>query len=450
MPHSKQSMTAATCLKHGDDAFHAGNNPVAIAYYSRLIDLKPANAMAWYKRATAYFNQENFAEAIDDCSKAMSLDKNSIKAMTIRGLSKQSLGRFEDAAVDLSFAIDKQPNNPMLYVKRANCFYNLKKYADAVNDFDACIRLHQKEASVVEADVIYYRGKAHYFLAHYDLAILDFNQFIDQNPLHGGAIFYRGQSYSMQNRNELALRDYNRCIELNPHNADFFSDRSEIYLQMANYPLAISDLDECLRLNPSHAVALFNRGLYYVRHNNYDQAIVDFTKYIELSPSGAQIFCFRGLAYYHQRHFPQAIADFSQAIDLQPDCFKALVNRAKIYYWQGDYELAIADLTRSTDLKPSFANGFNYIGLAYYALGQHHLAIQAYDKAIVLNPEHPTAFDYRALAQKALDEQSSADSDLRETGEIGSPYGGTFFGQAPSGGSADHAIAPDTAAGFSM
>lgn len=73
-------------------------------YYNKLIDINPYSAPYWYGLAHCYFEEENFAKAIEACDYALVGDENFTDAYALRGQAYYQVGNEEKALEDLKKA----------------------------------------------------------------------------------------------------------------------------------------------------------------------------------------------------------------------------------------------------------------------------------------------------------------------------------------------------------
>lgn len=73
-------------------------------------ELKENEAIAFYNRALAYENKEDYARAIADFDEAVRLNPNDADALLYRGLDKQRMGDKAGAEADVAAAKRINPN----------------------------------------------------------------------------------------------------------------------------------------------------------------------------------------------------------------------------------------------------------------------------------------------------------------------------------------------------
>jgi len=84
----------------GNEYFSAGENNAAISCYSKSILFDESNAKSYANRAAAYIRESNFDRTIEDCTKAIEIDPNFVKALARRGMCYHKIERYEDAVDD--------------------------------------------------------------------------------------------------------------------------------------------------------------------------------------------------------------------------------------------------------------------------------------------------------------------------------------------------------------
>ena len=84
----------------GNEYFRVGDNQEAYNCYSRSIALDPASAVVFGNRAITSIRLERFATAEDDCSRALELDSEYVKAWSRRGLARFKQGRYAEVCVE--------------------------------------------------------------------------------------------------------------------------------------------------------------------------------------------------------------------------------------------------------------------------------------------------------------------------------------------------------------
>ena len=96
-----------------------GNINNSIIYLNEAIKIKPNDARFYISRGT-FRGTKNYEDAIEDYTKAIEIEPNSVFAYRLRGDSKSKLGDYQGAINDYSKAIEIYPNKAYLYNYRAS------------------------------------------------------------------------------------------------------------------------------------------------------------------------------------------------------------------------------------------------------------------------------------------------------------------------------------------
>lgn len=210
-----------------------------------------------------------------------------------------------------------------------------------------------------------------------------------QNPKDDFEFYAKGAAYVVLKEYDLALVNFDQAIQQDPQKIIAYIRRGRLHFQNADFVRALADFDKAIQLegvgtaqskassnrekNPSTAdiqrdprpwfenlrpgAAYIERGRTYIQQNDNDRAIADFTKAIELDPEGASAYNHRGAAYANKLDFDSAIADFDKAIQFDPFLYNAHSNRGHAFSEKGDEARARADFAIEEQLYPHQSNG---------------------------------------------------------------------------------------------
>ena len=95
-----------------------GNINNSLVYLNEAIEIDPYDVRFYISRGTLKVT-ESYEDAIQDYTKAIKIEPNSVFAYRLRGDSKRKLGDYQGAINDYSKAIEIYPNNAYFYNFRA-------------------------------------------------------------------------------------------------------------------------------------------------------------------------------------------------------------------------------------------------------------------------------------------------------------------------------------------
>lgn len=116
------------------------NAPLAVKIFTRIIQLDPRAAGAYYNRGNVYRNFHYYDLAIKDYTNALEVDPMYTNAHINRGNAYSQLERYEEAIADYDSVL-KLRSSYKAYVNRGNAFLHLNRILDAIEDFQTALKL---------------------------------------------------------------------------------------------------------------------------------------------------------------------------------------------------------------------------------------------------------------------------------------------------------------------
>lgn len=118
-----------------------GDRDRAIALYSKVIELSPGRALAYYKRGNQLKDREQFEAALADYDRAIEIDPNYAYALCNRGVVLARLDRLEAALHSYDRAAAAAPNDALTFYNRASVLRELGRRRDAIASYDRAIAI---------------------------------------------------------------------------------------------------------------------------------------------------------------------------------------------------------------------------------------------------------------------------------------------------------------------
>jgi tetratricopeptide (TPR) repeat protein len=219
-------------------------------------------ALGHLNRGKDYFAESNDEKAMEEFSKAISINPNLSEPYFFRGvLYFRTNYDVQNALADLNEAIRLNPNYARAYNSRATIAGMLARMLGELDImFETIIADYDKAISIDPAAVNQYRNRGYVYWLQEDYrhAIEDFNTAIRLDPNDAEAYNMRGLALRDIGNVNGALSDFDTAIALNSAESHFFTNRGNLYLlQLKNYIRAIDDFNQSVALNPPN-------------QNNYD------------------------------------------------------------------------------------------------------------------------------------------------------------------------------------
>lgn len=240
LPHSR-NILLNKALAQEDVEDYAG----ADSTYATLLRIYPKFDTGYVGRAKLHLAQGDTVAALADIDTALSINKNSTNAYSLRSdIAIKSKKDYESALADMNEAIKLQPQFAGYFINRAFLRYNLNDYFGAMADYDYAIQLE---------------------------------------PLNATALFNRGLLRAEVHDNNKAIDDFTQVLNLDRNNYHALYNRAILYKEIADYRSSIADLDRVIDEFPDFSGAYFLRSENLRLLGDYNRAEKDYRKSIALS-----------------------------------------------------------------------------------------------------------------------------------------------------------------------
>lgn len=266
------------------------------------------------------------------------------------------------------FSLIKPDTTTSLYLcgcarLESKCYSQLQ---EAIKDFTKCMALaSHTDQSNYDLEVWYKRAQTYYNLRKYNEAISDYTEFIPRcrssghkvdEELHRGLVG-RGQTYQAMHELDLAMKDIDEVNNLTHNNDPYYlCCRASIYASKHENERALEDIKRAsdVGCNQNHE-ALFQKGIVLAELGKHKAALEDYSKALKLSvkPPEQSDICVRyGMSSYALNDKSEALQWFERAITLHPYNAEAYYHRGIIQREKGLYKAALTSFNEAQKLAP--------------------------------------------------------------------------------------------------
>ena len=212
---------------------------------------------------------------------------------------------FAEAVVRYSDAINQDPSNAGIYVKRAQANFARDNFESALEDANQAVEIDNEflDAYLIRGDILVANGS-------YGEAIEDYTVIIENSADNHLVLFQRAKAYAQISETESALLDLETALEANPDYAPAFNTRGDIYADEGDLEQAIEAYTQAIRIDPGDVSARFSRGVTLTRNEQYDSARVDFLTVLDLRPDFVESYRGLGDLYYVQGDLDLALENY--------------------------------------------------------------------------------------------------------------------------------------------
>lgn len=404
-------------------AIEQGDTQKAMRHINEHLQQSPKDADALYVRARIYYDVDDNAAAINDCTAAIRHHngKNRVPLSDIyllRGKTYEYVEEYPKAESDYTLALKYAKDNIDILKERANLYFQMKNYTASDRDFNQILSINPTDAYAMVGLSRNLINQEKYTPA---LEVLD--RVIRLNPEYGSAYKFRAQAHGGLEEPKKAIDDIIALLEKD-------EDWDNLYFisQFADkaYQYTILKLTSKIKDNEDNPLWLVARAMLYEEHKDYNKAIEDYKQMNFLFGDNDVAFFRMGNCFSNLEDHENAIVQLSRAIDLDPTDGNYYIQRGESKRKTGDLRGAIKDYTECVELSPMYSYGYSQRGWAKEMMGDYAGALEDHNSSIALKEDYAYAYLYRARTYQLLGRDVEAMSDFHKIIELDTiPQGGS-------------------------
>jgi len=158
-----------TLYNCGSIYFEIKKYDLAIACFTRALEIRPNDLEFIISRGQSYEKQKNYDKAFENYDAALQLDPNNVRALSwsvvlahipirdvlltftcSRGLAYLHTKRYDEALVDFTRGIELDASNIRSYNNRGNTWAHKKDFEAAIRDYSAAIALNGQYVKAIK------------------------------------------------------------------------------------------------------------------------------------------------------------------------------------------------------------------------------------------------------------------------------------------------------------
>jgi len=294
------------------------------------------------------------------------------------------IGQTGDPVIDgITDEIRQHPDDPQLYLRRAQVFYDHQAYDQAVQDLARVMKLDSTNL------------RAHHLLA---------------------------DAYMDSNQSNMALKTMQRAAVLYPDSIRTKLKLSEFQLILKQYDGAMHTLEDIMKIRPGDPEALFMLGMVYRDQGKTELAIGAFQSAVERNPDMVEAWVILG-DLMDRTHNPRAIQYFDNAIRVDPKNVEAL--HAKAYYLQNNEKIdeAIDIYKQIHGLDPQYPEAYLNIAILQLYRDSIDAAMKELNILKGIDPTNAAAWFYIGKAHQFRGEKEEAKASFEQALRLDPKYG---------------------------
>ncbi|MEA5596095.1 tetratricopeptide repeat protein [Rivularia sp. UHCC 0363] len=333
---------------------------------------------------------------------------NSINSANAGDLYKKAntfyeLQRYQDALTSYKKAIEIQPEYAKAWNGQAKTLYELKSYQEALSAYDKAIQIQPNYQESWSG-----RGFALNKLQRYQEAINSFDKALKLQSEAPEVWNAKGEALSNLKRYDEAIKSYDKSIELQPESEPAWNNKAWALYNLKRYQDALSTYEKVIQLKPDNERAWYNSGNALVNLNRNNDAFKAYSNAVQYKPNFYQAWLSRGNILINLRRYPEAIESFKEVLKYQSNNFDALYSQGWALHQIQRYEEAVAAYDKAIAVRQNDFKIWYNRGNSLYKLQKYQEAILSYNRAIRYKKDHAESWYSKGNALVNLEKYPEA------------------------------------------
>ena len=285
----------------------------AMEQLNQLAMQNPEPAGVERLRAMIFYQQEQFAQAIEGFRKAAEQDPNDRESIEMLGVSLFRMGRIQEAIPLLEKArvgVERANVDPNYVL--AICYADVQRYDDARHAFATQYGFDPDSA---EAHLL--AGRMFLRRELRDQAGVEGTKALTINPTIPLAHELLGEVALAKGDTETAIHEFEEERKLNPLNADLYDRLGDAYLRNGQYTEAQQALNRAVLLEPNSTGPYILLGETFLKLKQPIQALHYLDRAVKMDPSNYITHNLMGQAYKATGQLAEANREFKTVVNLQ-------------------------------------------------------------------------------------------------------------------------------------
>lgn len=378
--------------------------------YERMLKENPTDYEVWFRRANEYYQHNEYMRALNDVDRALELipDKEKdlrVQAYLLRANIYEQTGRLDPAIADLNSALSLDPANYVATYQRANCQYQLGRYAQAKADYQRLQRYNMRSSEALI-------GLARIAVKENNLG--QANEYLETavkaDPSNSSLYVRRASVRRQMGNDQGAVEDLILAIATDSHNARATADLVD--MSRTNYPVVNLGLTNAITQATNNGMYLYMRAFIAQAHYRYGAALKDYQTIID-----RRLYNYHGIyasmaeCQYALGKYDAALQSVNKAIEMERNSADHYIVKSRILRAMGDYEQAKNAAASALAIKNDNSAALRQLALCFVSLKNYREAANLLGEAMMNGDSDPWLIIARAwILDSFLNEPVAAKS----------------------------------------
>ena len=296
---------------------------------------------------------------------------------------KVDVGLTGDPAIDqLTIEIQNSPNDPDLYLRRSEIYYENEAYDQAIEGLAKVLKLDSmnlkahhlladvyldnyqsaralsalQRASALYPDSIRTKLKLSEFLLilkQHDMALQTLADIMKISPGDPEALFMLGMVYRDQGKTEQAIAAFQSAVERNPDMSEAWVILGDL-MDRTDNPLAIQYFDNAIRVDPENVAAWHAKAYFLQNNDKIDEALEIYKKIHTMDPQYPEAYLNSAILLIYLDSLDAAMKELDFLEKIEPTNPATWFYKGKIYQFREQKDLAKSAFEQSLRLDKNY------------------------------------------------------------------------------------------------
>jgi tetratricopeptide (TPR) repeat protein len=330
-----QPSFALAYLGIGRSLAETGKFDEALRQYKTALDLDPRNSEIMYEIARAYIEKGLGDEGLLMLEKAKDRDGDNAKLFLYRGIYYYNNMQYAPAIDEFMKAVKEDKKSPEPYIKLSVLYTSAKN--PSYQNGEKAVEYAEKAVdlapdSLKALDTL---ANAYFFAGRYDLAEKTAKRALEKSP--GNRVL------------EESLTRFQSTVK---GSADEHNIKGAELLEAGDYNAAAEEFKMAVDIDPNFSDGYYNLGKVYSQIKDYNQALDSYKKAIELAPENPRYHYNLAIVYGLKGMSGESEKEYLTAISLDPYYDKAHNNLGALYVKMEKLNEALAEFDKAFEINP--------------------------------------------------------------------------------------------------
>lgn len=313
----------------------------ATTYFEMAIGAYPDYAMIHYSLGRHHRRQRDNDLALASYTRALELDPYLVKAYALRGDIYAGYGQFDQALAEYNKALEIDPGSADIYVDRG-IFYATHRHDPqrGIEDFNRALELDPNNDRAYGS-----RGASYMDMGQFEPAVDDFKRAVDLNPLeplHQRNLAY---AYTQVGLSNDALEAYDQAMDGGAGSYTYVL-RGHVLAALGDYQAALSSVQSYEQMNRSDddfgIATRLTLAYIHLHLGNYADSLAYYTEALKLRTDFVLAYSVLGTAYRGADARMELIGSLQQEITVTTNNDNLVLELGHLYMELGFWKEGLA------------------------------------------------------------------------------------------------------------